>query len=65
MVHTHYVAAGWTLPADFLSFQKILNTMLLDPLKVLDHAHPILGPVAFVQLLHSPARKLLTLIAEA
>jgi hypothetical protein len=63
-VNAHYSAALGTSPARFFVFNEALYAGFPYVPEVLYHAHAILGPVSFIQLLHPGAGKGFTFEAE-
>jgi hypothetical protein len=54
----YYTAALRTTPFFFLHFQKLVYSILLDRLQVVNHAHIVVHAVAPVQLLQGFAREI-------
>ena len=64
-VHTDDPAAVRTGPAGAFPPDEALHSKGLDDLQILEHAHAVLRPITFVQLLHAGAGKLVTIHAQA
>jgi hypothetical protein len=61
-VARYYSATTGAFPLLLLPFEQFPNTILLNELKVLDHAHPIASSVALVDIAELLAGKIIALI---
>ena len=53
-------ATFWAGPALLFVSDKLSYTKLLYSFEIIDHAHAVLGPVTFIQVLQAGARKAFT-----
>src|SRR5690606_9650962 len=58
-------STGWAAPFFFLAHQKRRHANLLDRVHVFDHAHVILGAIAFVKTLQPFTSVIMTFEAKA
>jgi hypothetical protein len=56
-------AAVRTFPFCGLSLEKCLYAVVSNECEVVHHAHPVIGPVPFIELLETGAREVITFIA--
>ena len=61
-VYTNNIAAFSASPSSFLIPQEFFHTVLLNILKIFNHAHVIFCSVSFIQLFQSSAWKFITFI---
>ena len=59
-MNTYQLAALRTGPSFLFITHEMLYSVLLDVLKIVDHAHAIFGSIALVQVTELVARKLVT-----
>lgn len=59
-MNTEYLAAFRTSPPFFFVSDEMPNAEFFDVLKILNHAHAILGSIALIQILQPIARKAVT-----
>lgn len=57
-------AAPSALPLGFFFFQKFRHAVFFDEGQVVNHTHPVFGPVALIQILQAPTGKIAAVVAE-
>ena len=62
IVTADYASALRTFPSIFLLYDKLLDTVLLDELKVFDHAHPEESSIAIIDVTEPFTWEILTVI---
>jgi hypothetical protein len=60
-MNANYLAALGACPSFLFICNELPNANLPDAIKIVDHAHAILCPVALIQMIHPGARIIVTI----
>lgn len=58
----YYPTAPGTFPSLLFLFKELLDAILLDEFEVLDHTHPVMSSVAFIDMAEPLAGKIIALV---